>query len=142
MRTTVPMIPFLRRVLRVDAALSALTGLAMLAGAETLAPLIGLPDGWLRVLGAALLPWAAALAWLAGRDQTPRGPVTAVIALNAVWVLDCAAAAAGLFASPQGLGVELLIAQAIGTLVLADLEWMGLRRAGRPAPMGGRALAG
>jgi hypothetical protein len=72
----------------------------------------------------------------------PRGLVTAVIALNAVWVLDCASAAAGFFVSPQGMGVELLILQAVGTLVLADLEWMGLRRAGGGVSVRGGALAG
>jgi hypothetical protein len=136
------MIPVLRRVLRVDAVLSALTGLAMLAAAEPLAGSIGLPVDWTRALGVALLPWAGALAWLASRPAVPRGLVTTVIALNAVWVLDCALAAAGVFASPQGFGVELLIVQAIGTLVLADLEWVGMRRARGGVSVRGGALAG
>lgn len=141
MRTTAPMVHFLRRVLRVDAVLSALTGLAMLVDAQALSPLIGLPAGWLQVIGVALLPWAGALAWLAGRSEVPHAFITAVIALNALWVLDCALAAAGVFASPRGLGVELLIVQAIGTLVLADLEWIGLRRARSAMPARG-ALVG
>lgn len=124
------MTPFLRNVLRVDAVLSGLTGLALMADAEPLAAWIGLPAGALRGIGVALVPWTALLAWLASRAVVPGAAVGTVIALNFVWALDCVLAAFGVFGAPAGPGVALLIVQAVGTVLLAELEWMGLRRAG------------
>ncbi|WP_374568254.1 hypothetical protein [Ideonella sp.] len=135
------MTPFLRNVLRVDAVLSGLTALALIADAEPLAGWTGLPSAVLTVLGAALLPWTALLAWLAGRPVVASAAVGAVVALNFVWVLDCAMAAFGAFGSPLGLGVAMLAVQAVGTLVIAELEWVGMKRAPRAAPLRG-ALAG
>lgn len=137
------MTPFLRNVLRVDAVLSGLTALAMIADAEPLAAWTGLPSAVLTVLGAALLPWTALLAWLAGRTVVASAAVGAVVALNFVWVLDCAMAAFGTFGSPLGLGTAMLAVQAVGTFVIAELEWMAMRRASRTSPAhGARAFAG
>lgn len=134
------MTPFLRNVLRVDAVLSGLTALALIADAEPLAAWTGLPSAVLTVLGAALLPWTALLAWLAGRTVVASAAVGAVVALNFIWVLDCAMAALGAFGSPLGLGVAMLAVQAVGTFVIAELEWVGMKRAPRAAPLRG-ALA-
>lgn len=123
------MTPFLRNVLRVDALLSGLTALALMADAEPLAAWTGLPAGALRGIGVALVPWTALLAWLASRAVVPGAAVGTVIALNFVWALDCALAAFGVLGAPAGPGVALLAVQAAGTVVLAELEWMGLRRA-------------
>ena len=127
--TSTTMTPFLARVLRVDAALSALTALALLADAEPLSAWLGLPAGALRALGALLVPWAAALAWLGTRQVMHRTAIGAVVALNFLWVLDCALGAFGVFGAPQSLGVAVFAIQAIGTFVIAELEWVGLRRA-------------
>ena len=136
-----PMTPFLRNVLRIDAVLSGLTALVMLADAEPLAEWTGLPAGTLRSVGAMLIPWTGLLAWLASRATVPTAAVAAVIVLNIDWAIGCALAAFGIIGSPQGMGTAMLAAQALGTLVLADLEWLGLRRAGRPATMRAGALA-
>ena len=133
--------PFLRNVLRVDASLSGLTALALMADAEPLSAMTGLPSGALRGIGVALVPWTALLAWLASRAVVPTSGIGAVIALNFVWALDCALAAFGVVGSPGGTGVALLIVQAVGTVVLAELEWMGLRRAARAAHASRGALA-
>lgn len=123
------MTPFLRNVLRIDAALSAATALALMADAEPLAAWTGLPATGLQGIGLALVPWAGLLAWLASRPSVPGAAIGTVIALNFVWALDCALAAFGVVGSPQGLGVAVLVVLAVGTVVLAELEWMGLRRA-------------
>ena len=120
------MTPFLRKVLRVDALLSGLTALALMADAEPLAAWTGLPAGALRGIGVALVPWTALLAWLASRAVVPGAAVGTVIALNFVWALDCALAAFGVLGAPAGPGVAV---QAAGAVVLAELEWVGLRRA-------------
>ena len=136
--TPTTMTPFLARVLRVDAALSALTALALLADAEPLSTWLGLPAGALRTLGALLVPWAALLAWLGTRRVMHRPAIGAVVALNFLWVLDCVLGAFGVFGAPQGLGVAVFAVQAIGTFVIAELEWVGLRR---ETPERGAALA-
>jgi hypothetical protein len=127
------MTPMLRNVLRVDAALSGLTALALMADSQPLSAMTGLPEGALRGIGVALVPWTALLAWLASRAVFPSAALVTVIALNFVWALDCALAAFGVVGSPAGLGIAVLAIQAIGTVVLAELEWIGLRRASRTA---------
>lgn len=130
--------PFLRRVLRVDAVLSGLTALALVADAEPLAAWTGLPAGLLQATGLALVPWTAVLAWMGGRDSLPVAALGAVIALNVVWVLDTALLAFGVLGAAQTAGVAVAALQAVGTLVLAELEWWGLKRAPR---VGGVAAA-
>jgi len=135
------MTPFLRNVLRIDAALSGLTALALMADAEPLAAWTGLPSAALQGVGVALIPWAGWLAWLGSRASVHGAVIGTVIALNFVWALDCALAAFGVVGSPQGLGVAVLAVQAVGTVVLAELEWLGLRRAPPAASMSAGALA-
>lgn len=130
--------PFLRRVLRVDAVLSGLTALALVADAEPLAAWTGLPAGLLQATGLALVPWTAALAWMGGRESLPVAALGTVIALNFVWVLDTALVAFGVLGAAQTAGVAVAAVQAVGTLVLAELEWWGLKRAPR---VGGVAAA-
>jgi hypothetical protein len=130
------MTPMLRNVLRVDAVLSGLTALALVADAEPLSAMTGLPAGALRAIGMALVPWTALLAWLASRSVFPSAALVTVIALNFVWALDCALAAFGVVGSPAGLGVAVLTLQAVGTVMLAEFEWIGLRRASRTTTAG------
>jgi hypothetical protein len=135
------MTPFLRQVLRVDAMLSGLTALALIADAAPLSTWTGLPPGALQAIGAALVPWTALLVWLASRAVVSSAAVGAVIALNFVWALDCALAAFGAFGAPAGVGVAVFAVQAFGTVVVAELEWLGLRRAARASTTLG-AIAG
>jgi hypothetical protein len=128
------MTPFLRNVLRTDAVLSGITALVLMADAGPLAGITGLPAGVLQAVGAALVPWTALLAWLSSRPIAPTALVATVIGLNFVWTLDCALAAFGVIGSPSAFGVAVLAVQAIGTVVVAELEWLGLRRAGRVVP--------
>jgi len=75
---------FLRRVLFADAAISAASGLVMLAGASLGGRLLGLPPALLMAAAASLLP--------------------------------------------NAFGLAFLIAQAAAPAVLAELQWIGLRR--------------
>jgi hypothetical protein len=125
------MTPFLRNALRADAVLSGATALALMADADPLAAWTGLPPGLMRAIGVALIPWVGLLAWLASRRAVSAVAVAGVIGLNLIWALDCVLAAFGLLgAAPGGFGVGVLAVQAVGTVVLAELEWLGLRRAG------------
>jgi hypothetical protein len=121
---------FLRRVLIADAAASAASGLLMLAGGGYLAPLLGLPSALLASAGTALLPFAAVVAYLATGETLWRGAVWAVIALNALWVADSLLLLVTGWVSPTGLGYAFVLAQAATVALLAELEYVGLRKAG------------
>lgn len=120
---------FLRRVLLADAAASAATGLLMLMAANPLEQWLALPAGLLRIAGASLLPFAAVVAWLGLRATISRAGVWAVIALNAIWVVDSVALLFTSWVQPALLGYVFVLAQAAAVAVLADLEYIGLRRA-------------
>ena len=123
---------FLRRVLIVDAVASAATGLFMFAFAAVLEQWLNLPSALLRYAGLSLLPFAAIVAWLGLREQLSRGGVWAVIALNVLWVVDSAALLVSGWVDPVLLGYAFVIFQAAVVAVLAELEFVGLRRALQP----------
>ena len=50
--------------------------------------LLGLPPGQMRGAGLALLPFAALLGWLGTRATLPRAALWAVVAVNALWVVE------------------------------------------------------
>ena len=120
---------FLRRVLIADAVASAATGLLMLIAANPLEQWLALPAGLLRTAGASLLPFAAIVAWLGLRATISRAGVWAVIALNAIWVVDSVALLFTSWVQPALLGYVFVLAQAAAVAVLAELEYVGLRRA-------------
>jgi len=120
---------FLRRVLIADAAASAATGLLMLLAAGPLEQWLAIPAGLLRAAGASLIPFAALVAWLALRETVSRAGVWAVIALNVLWVVDSVALLFTSWVEPAMLGYAFVLAQAAAVAVLAELEYVGLRRA-------------
>ena len=117
---------FLRRVLMADAIVSGVAGVAMIAGAGVLAPLLSLPQALLTIAGAALIPWVIGLIALARMASIPRAGVRAVIAVNALWV---AGSILALFAiSPSLFGYVFVIAQAVAVGAFAELQVIALRR--------------
>ena len=93
------------------------------------------PDGrWrhllaeLRVAGASLLPFAAIVAWLGLRENLSRPGVWAVIGLNVLWVADSVALLFTDWVQPAMLGYAFVLAQAVTVAVLAELEYVGLKR--------------
>jgi hypothetical protein len=118
---------FVRRVLFLDAATCAGMGLALTLLAEPLAPFLGLPAALLFYAGIVLLPIAAFIAWVGTREHAPAAGVWLVIAGNAAWVLG--SLALFLAVSPTALGYAFVIAQALVVVALAELEYVGLRKA-------------
>lgn len=118
----------LRQVLAADAIGSAASAALLLLGAGALGPLLDLRHGILVAAGAALVPFAAFLAWLALQRTPSRAGVWLAIAINALWV----GASAGILLSgierPNALGYGFVIAQAVAVGVLAELEYVGLKR--------------
>jgi hypothetical protein len=124
----VTMTPLLRRALQADAVISAAAGVLMTLGSGVLPDLLHLPQSLLFGAGLALFPWAACLLWMASRPAVPAAAVWTVIVLNAVWIVDSAWVSMGGSFQPSLLGHAFIAAQALVVVVLAELEYMGLRR--------------
>jgi hypothetical protein len=127
---------FLRYALVGDAAASGATGLLMALGGGFLADMLGLPESLLRLAGLILLPYAAGVAYLGTRENLSRGAVWAVIALNAVWVLDSVLLLVSGWVAPTMLGTAFVVAQALVVLLFAEAQYFGLRRSSSAAIAG------
>lgn len=126
--TPTPRDTFLRRVLVLDAATSGLMAIALLAGADALSPLLGLPKSLLIGTAAVLVPFAALVLWIATREALPRAGAWIVIGLNALWVADSVLLLFTDWVAPAALGTAFVLAQAAAVAVLAELEFVGLKR--------------
>lgn len=119
---------FLSRVMWADSASCAATGAVQVAFTESLAGLTGLPAGLLSGTGAFLLAYAALAAVLARRTPTPRTLIGLIAVGNLGWAVGCVGLLASDRVAPSGLGVAWVLAQAVTVVVLAELQWTGLRR--------------
>lgn len=119
---------FLPRVMAADAASCAATGALQLVFTGALARLTGLSAPLLLGTGIFLLAYAAAAAWMASRDEPPRRLIGLVVAGNFAWAVGCIALLASGGAAITPLGWAWVLAQALTVVVLAELQWMGLRR--------------
>jgi len=121
---------FLRRTLWLDAAVSGTTGVVMWLGADVLETWLAMPAGLFRVAGVSLLPFAALLVALATRPTVARSAIAAVIVANALWVVASVALLVSGHVAPTLLGYTFVMVQAVAVLGFAELQWVGLRRAG------------
>ncbi|MBF9231850.1 hypothetical protein [Microvirga alba] len=120
--------PFLRQALLADATTSAACGLLMLLASSPLSGILGLPEALLRLSGAALLPYAALIAYLGLREQMLRPIVWAVVIGNVIWAADSALLLVSGWVEPTRAGYAFVIAQALVVLMYAELQVIGLRR--------------
>ena len=100
----------------------------MALAAQPLGELLGLPFVLLLVAGIVLLPLALVLYWMSNQTLLSRTGVWAVIALNALWVVESIALLVTGYVQPTALGYAFVIGQALVVLLLAELEFFGLRR--------------
>jgi hypothetical protein len=100
----------------------------MVALADVFASMLQLPVDLVREAGIILLPFAAFVGFVASRQEPARLAVWAIIAINIVWVVDSILLLFSGWVAPNALGYVFVIAQAAMVLVLADLEYMGLKR--------------
>lgn len=128
---SVPLSTFLRRVLALDAVLSAVMGAFMALAAAPLSSLLGLPASLLTWAGLTLLPFAAWVGWLAKRELPPRAELWGVVLVNAFWVAASFVLLAADWSELTLLGKAFVAFQALVVAVLAELQFFGLRRAGR-----------
>ena len=122
-------ITFLRFALLADAVASGATGLLMIAGAEALDRLLGLPVPLMREAGLLLVPYVALVAFVGTRENIPVAAVKTIVALNVLWVLGSIGLLISGLVAPTMLGYAFVIVQAIAVGVFAELQIIGLRRA-------------
>ncbi len=120
---------FLRNVLLADATTGLGSGVLQLLFTGTMASMLGLPAALLTATGIFLLAFAAALAFLATRQPIPRAPVWIVVVGNMGWVVGCVVLLASGVFPVTSLGMAYLLVHAVTVFIMAELEWMGLRRA-------------
>jgi hypothetical protein len=126
----------LRAALWLDAAASGVMGLALLLTPPAMIAFAGLPSWLATGAGLTLIPFAAAVAWLAARRQPPRAGVWALVGVNALWVAESVATiAAGVVeGSPLGIiALGLILLQAAAVAALAVMQVVGLYQVPDPA---------
>lgn len=120
---------FLRTVIALDAAACGVMGAAFAGGAGWLAGPLGLSPALMQPVGLFLLPYAALLAWLASRPALPRAAVWTLVGFNVLWAVESLALAALGWVQPTSLGLAVIVGQALAALVVAELQFLALRRA-------------
>jgi hypothetical protein len=121
---------FLRRAILADAIFSGASAVLLTFGAGELAPLLNLPEALLRETGLFLVAYAALVGWLGMRASMPKPLVAIVIAGNAAWTVASIALLFSGAVTPNLLGELFVAVQAIIVGVLAELQFIGLRRSG------------
>lgn len=121
---------FLRRALVADAIFSGVAGLGSTFGAGIFAPLFNLPEVFLREVGLFVIAYAAFVGWLGTRQAMMKALVLLVITGNAAWTLGSIALLLSGAVAPNTLGIAMVVAQAVATGVLAELQYIGLRKSG------------
>jgi hypothetical protein len=121
---------FLRRAIQADAIFSGVSALLLTFGAGELAPLLNLPAALLRETGLFLIAYAALVGWLGSRQSMPKALVGIVIAGNVAWTVASIALLFSGAVAPNLLGEVFVAIQAITVGVLAELQYIGLRRSG------------
>jgi hypothetical protein len=116
------------RWIHIDAVVSGLFGVAMLAGAPVLDGLFGVSDVFLAALGAFILAYGATLLLLV-RAGTPLAWARAVVVGNIAWAALGVVAVLADWLTLTAAGTVVALAQAGATAVLAELQYMALRRA-------------
>jgi len=121
---------FLRRAILADAIFSGVSAALLTFGAGDFAPLLNLPEALLRESGLFLIAYTALVGWLGTRQAMPKALVAIVIAGNAAWTLASIALLFSDAVTPNLLGDAAVAMQAIVVGVLAELQYIGLRRSG------------
>ena len=119
---------FLRRALLADTIFSGVGAISMVLGAPLLAQLTELPETLLRETGLFLILYTALVGWLATREMTAKAWIVIVIAGNAAWTVASLALLLSGAVNSNAFGEIFVVLQAIATGVLAELQYLGLRR--------------
>lgn len=118
---------FLARVMAADALSCLATGALQLGLTDPLARLTGLPTALLTGTGVFLLAYAALAAWMARRPVPPRRLIGLVVVGNLAWAAGGVTLLASSLVGHTMLGAAWVLVQAVVVIVLAQLQWRGLR---------------
>lgn len=119
---------FPRNVLLVDAVSCLVCGALQFFLPDLVAALTGLGRTLVVGSGAFLLAYAAVVWYIATRDPLSPACIRALVFGNVAWAIACAALLFNDAAHASSLGVAYVVLQAVTVLLLADLQWFGLRR--------------
>jgi len=118
---------FLRFALRLDAVGSGLMGIVGLAIAPKIAELSGTTAGFEYTVGALFVAYGVAVLVLSSRPSVRQTGVVVVIGNLVYSVATVVAVLAGVFPLTTA-GVVGFLGSGVFTLVMADLQYLGLRR--------------
>jgi hypothetical protein len=125
----------LRLILKLDAVITGVNGMAYLLLADPLEDLLGLSPDLMRPIGAFLVVFAAAV-WLVA-SRPARSAVLTIVAANAAWALGSLVFAAAGASSPTAVGTVWVVLQALVVGAFAALQALASRpgsSAVRPSP--------
>ena len=112
----------LRRMLQLDAVVSGANGVAYLAAGGLLADALDVSSTLLRVAGAVLVIFAAAVWAVAARPSISDRGVRAVVVVNVLWALESIGALAFGWLSPNAVGATWVVLQAVVVAGFAGLQ--------------------
>jgi hypothetical protein len=118
---------FLRLAMRADAIIVGVSGVALLAAAGWASEVTGLPLAVERGIGIFSVAYGIVVIALAALDQVRPGGLGAVIANLVCTVIAVAVVLTGVYPL-TGLGVAAVLVTGLYTLVMAELQYVGLRR--------------
>jgi hypothetical protein len=118
---------FLRLAMRADAIIVGVTGVALLAAAGWASEVTGLPLAVERGIGIFSVVYGIVVIALAALDRVRPGGIGTVIANLACTVIAVAVVLTGVYPL-TGIGVAALLVTGLYTLVMAELQYVGLRR--------------
>jgi hypothetical protein len=119
---------FLRRALTADAVITGTTALMLVAGANMLEGLLGLPASLLRGAGLSLIPFTAFLVYLLRKSPLPRGAAWFVVICNALWAIDSIVLLLTDWVDPTVTGEVFVVFQAVVVAAFAEAQYVALRR--------------
>ena len=126
--STIIVSPLLRLALKLDASISAASGVLLCAASGPFAQQFALSPNLLLVVGLICLPYAALLWQLARREHLASAGILAIVVGNLLWADAALLLMLGYGASPSLYGQIYLSTHVIATAAFATLQWFGLRR--------------
>jgi hypothetical protein len=117
----------LRLILKLDAVVTGVNGIAYLALAGPLEDLLGVAPELTRPIGAFLVLFAAAVWFVATRPVVPRLAAADIAAANALWAFGSLVFAAAGASSPTTVGTVWIVLQALVVGGFAALQALAMR---------------
>jgi hypothetical protein len=117
----------MRLILKLDAVVTGVNGIAYLLLANPLEDLLGVAPELTRPIGAFLVLFAAGVWVVATRPPVPRPAVATIATANTVWALGSIAFAAAGASSPTTVGTVWIVLQALVVAGFAALQALAMR---------------